>query len=89
MTGIPVIRLYGNISPLDQCEKEIRMSAGYRDYAQATLDILKKYGWKNIVLVYEGNCGQYHGFNMIVPLLLSMFYKQRLFPFDRFEACLL
>ncbi|PFX17107.1 Glutamate receptor ionotropic, kainate 3, partial [Stylophora pistillata] len=53
MTGIPVIRLYGNISPLDQCEKEIRMSAGYRDYAQATLDILKKYGWKNIVLVYE------------------------------------
>ena len=30
------------------------MSAGYKEYAQATLDILNTFGWKNIVLVFDG-----------------------------------
>ena len=54
VTGIPLIRLHGNSGPIDQCEKAIQMSAGYKDYAHATLDILNTFGWKNIVLVYEG-----------------------------------
>ena len=54
VTGIPLIRLHGNSRPFDQCEKAIQMSAGYRDYAHATLDILNKFGWKTIALVFEG-----------------------------------
>lgn len=75
ITGIPLIRLHGNNGPLDQCEKAIQMSAGYKDYAYATLDILKIYEWKNIVLVYEGKFGQFHGFNMVILQLLSVLYK--------------
>ena len=52
--GIPLIRLHGESSPFDQCEEAIQMSAGYRDYAHATLDIINKFGWKNIALVIDG-----------------------------------
>ena len=55
MTGIPLIRLHGNNRPADRCDKAIVMSAGYKDYAHATIDILNTFGWKNIVVVYEGN----------------------------------
>ena len=55
VTGIPLIRLYGNGRPADRCEKAVQMSAGYKDYAHATLDILNKFKWEKIVLVYEGN----------------------------------
>ncbi len=54
VTGVPLIRLLGDSRPFDQCEKAIQMSAGYRDYAHASLDILNKFGWKNIVLVFDG-----------------------------------
>ena len=54
VTGIPLIRLRGDIGPLDQCEKAIQMSAGYRDYAHATLDVLNELGWKNVVLIIDG-----------------------------------
>jgi len=30
------------------------MSAGYKEYAQATLDMLKTFKWKNIALVFDG-----------------------------------
>ncbi|KAL9962102.1 hypothetical protein ACROYT_G031174 [Oculina patagonica] len=53
VTGIPLIRLHGNSRPLDQCEKAIQMSAGYRDYAHATLYILNMFGWKNILLIID------------------------------------
>ena len=54
VTGIPLIRLHGERTTFDQCEKAIQMSAGYKEYAQATLDILNTFGWKNIVLVFDG-----------------------------------
>ncbi|XP_078383344.1 glutamate receptor ionotropic, kainate 2-like [Oculina patagonica] len=52
-TGIPLIRLHGDSGPFDQCVKAIQMSAGYKDYAHATLDILNMFGWKNIVLLVD------------------------------------
>ena len=54
VTGIPLIRLYGNDRPFDQCENVIEMSAGYRDYAHATLDILNTFQWNKIALVFDG-----------------------------------
>ena len=54
VTGIPLIRLHGERRPFDQCEKAIHMSPGYKEYAHATLDILNTFGWKNIVLVFDG-----------------------------------
>ena len=54
VTGIPLIRLHGERRSFDQCEKAIHMSPGYKEYAQATFDILDTFGWKNIVLVFDG-----------------------------------
>ncbi|KAL9962084.1 hypothetical protein ACROYT_G031154 [Oculina patagonica] len=54
VTGIPLIRLHGDRRPFDQCEKVIQMSAGYKDYAHASLDILNKFKWKKIALVIDG-----------------------------------
>ena len=54
VTGIPLIRLHGDSRPSDQCDKAIQMSAGYRDYAHATLAILKTFHWEGIALVFDG-----------------------------------
>lgn len=54
VTGVPLIRLHGDRTPLDQCEKAVQMSAGYRDYAHAVLDILNSFHWEKIALVYDG-----------------------------------
>lgn len=54
VTGIPLIRLNGNNKPYDQHEHAVQMSAGYKYYAHATLDILKTLGLKKIALVFEG-----------------------------------
>ena len=54
ITGIPLIRLHGNNEPFDQCQKAVQMSAGYRDYAHATLDILNTFQWERIALVFDG-----------------------------------
>ncbi|KAJ7337780.1 Glutamate receptor ionotropic, delta-1 [Desmophyllum pertusum] len=54
VTGIPLICLHGDSRPFDlQCENAIQMSAGYRDYAHATLDILNTFGWENVVLIFD------------------------------------
>ena len=54
VTGIPLIHLHGDRTPLDQCEKAVQMSVGYRDYAHASLDILNSFQWKKTALVYDG-----------------------------------
>ena len=54
VTGIPLIRLHGNSRPLDQCEHAVQMSAGYKAYANATLDILNTFQWTKIALVFDG-----------------------------------
>lgn len=54
VTGIPLIRLHGDKRPFDQCQKAVQMSAGYKDYAHASLDIINKYQWKKVALVFDG-----------------------------------
>ena len=54
VTGIPLILLHGDGRSFDQCEKAIQMSAGYKEYAHATLAILNTFGWNKIALVYDG-----------------------------------
>ena len=54
VSGIPLVRLYGNKRPFDQCDKAVQMSAGYRDYAHATLDIVNEFQWKRAVSIYDG-----------------------------------
>ena len=54
VTGIPLVRLDGDSRPNDQCEKAVQMSAGYKDYARASLDVLKTFRWQKIALVFDG-----------------------------------
>ena len=46
--------MHGEKRSLDQCENAIQMSAGYKEYAQATLDMLNTFEWKTIALVFDG-----------------------------------
>lgn len=55
VTGIPLVRLHGDNRQLGQCEKAVDMSAEYRYLAHATLDILNKFKWKKISLIFDGN----------------------------------
>lgn len=55
VTNIPLVRLHDNKGPFEQCEKAIQMSAGYKDYAHATLDLLTAFKWGSVVLVFDGN----------------------------------
>jgi len=57
VTGIPLIRLHGDRTLPDQSEKAVQMSAGYKDYAHASLDLLNSFQWKKIALVFEGKNG--------------------------------
>ena len=43
------------------------MSAGYRDYGHAALDILNTFGWKTISLVFDGRY-------LLLPIQLNIFY---------------
>ncbi|KAJ7337783.1 hypothetical protein OS493_007940 [Desmophyllum pertusum] len=74
VTGIPLIRLHGDSRPFDQCEKAIQMSAGYRDYAHATLDILNTFGWKNIIVVFDESrvheAGHFHAISRSSELIM-------------------
>ncbi|XP_078384274.1 glutamate receptor ionotropic, kainate 3-like isoform X2 [Oculina patagonica] len=53
VTGIPLVRLHGDNRQLGQCEKAVDMSAEYRYLAHATLDILNKFKWKKISLIFD------------------------------------
>ena len=54
LTNIPLIRLNGHSTPFSQCEKLVQMSPGYKDYAHASLAILKTFRWENVALVFDG-----------------------------------
>lgn len=54
LTNIPLIRLNGHSTPFSQCEKLVQMSPGYKDYAHASLAILKTFRWENAALVFDG-----------------------------------
>ena len=68
ITGIPLIRLYGDSRPFEQCEKAVQMSAGYRDFAHASLDIINTFRWKKIALVFDGK-------NVLSFLIISSMYS--------------
>ncbi|XP_015753332.1 PREDICTED: glutamate receptor 2-like isoform X2 [Acropora digitifera] len=51
ITNIPLIHLHGNNLAPDRCAKAIQLSADYKDYAHASLDIINTFHWKNIALV--------------------------------------
>ncbi|KAJ7337784.1 hypothetical protein OS493_007941 [Desmophyllum pertusum] len=76
VTGIPLIRLHGDSRPFDQCENSIQMSAGYRDYAHATLDILNTFGWKNIIVVFDESrvheAGHFHAISRSSELIMHL-----------------
>ena len=54
ITSIPLIHLHGNFLPLDRCAKAIQLSADFKDYAHASLDIINTFQWKNIAKVTDG-----------------------------------
>lgn len=54
VTGIPLIRLHGDNRQSEQCEKAVDMSVEYSYLADATLDILNKFKWKKILLIFDG-----------------------------------
>ncbi|XP_068737746.1 glutamate receptor 4-like isoform X2 [Montipora capricornis] len=53
VTGIPLIRLHGNIQPFEPCEKTLQLSASYKAYAHASLDILNTFHWTKVALVFD------------------------------------
>lgn len=54
ITGIPLIRLHEGNRPFEQCGKAVTMAADYKYYAYASLDILSKFQWQKIALVFDG-----------------------------------
>ena len=54
ITGIPLIRLYEDNRPFEQCGKAVTMATDYKDYAYASFDILSKFQWQKIALVFDG-----------------------------------
>ena len=55
VTGIPLVRLHGNSMPLEHCEKTVDMSAEYTHFAHATYDLVNRFSWKKISLIFDGN----------------------------------
>ena len=55
VTSIPLVRLLGNKQLFGQYEKAVHMSAEYKDYAHASLDIINTFHWKKVALVCDGN----------------------------------
>ncbi|XP_067050317.1 glutamate receptor ionotropic, kainate 3-like [Acropora muricata] len=76
VTGIPLVRLYGNKRPLDQCDKAVQMSVGYRDYAHATLDIVNKFQWQKVASIYDENhvheAGYFHAISRGSKLTVNL-----------------
>ena len=76
VTGIPLLRLHGDSMSMNGCEKAVQMSAGYRDYTHATLDILNTFHWEKIALVFDGklkHVPQFITLNAVIVLLYLFF----------------
>ena len=55
VTGIPLVRLYGNSMVFDQCARTVDISADYRHLAHATYDLVNRFSWKKLSLIFDGN----------------------------------
>ncbi|XP_078384334.1 glutamate receptor 2-like [Oculina patagonica] len=75
VTGIPLIRLHGDARHFE-CEKAIQMSAGYKDYTQASLALLNTFGWTRITLVYDEHrlheAGDFHAISRSSELIVNL-----------------
>ncbi|XP_015751901.1 PREDICTED: glutamate receptor ionotropic, kainate 3-like isoform X2 [Acropora digitifera] len=76
VTGIPLVSLYGSKRPFDQCDKAVHMSAGYRDYAHATLDIVNEFQWQRVASIYDENrvheAGYFHALSRRSKLTVNL-----------------
>ena len=74
--NIPLIHLIGNYPTLNRCAKAIQLSADFKDYAHASLDIINTFQWKNVALVANGKeyWLYYFRIRLFVSLFVSSFY---------------
>ena len=90
ITNIPLIHLHGNYLTLDRCAKAIQLSADFKDYAHASLDIINTFQWKNIALVADGKENRIYYFliRTFVSLFVSLFMSSFASLFVRLSVCL-
>ena len=50
VTGIPLVCLHGD----KKCKKTVQMMVGHKAYARASLDIISRFKWEKVTLVFEG-----------------------------------
>ena len=74
-TNIPLIYLHGNYPTLGRCAKATQLSADFKDYAHASLDIINTFQWKNIAMVADGKEHRLYYFRIgpFVSLFVSSF----------------
>ncbi|CAH3015261.1 unnamed protein product, partial [Porites evermanni] len=51
VTGIPLIYLHGD----KNCKKTVQMLVGHKAYARASLDIISRFNWEKVTLLFEEN----------------------------------
>ena len=97
IANIPLIHLRANYPTLDRCGKAIHLSADFKDYAHASLDIINTFQWKNIAIVADGKEHRLYCFricrfvssNLIVRLFIcsSVRVFVVVFLFGRLVVC--
>ena len=70
ITKIPLIHLHGNNPTLDRCEKAIQLSADFKDYAHASLDIINTFHWKRVAMVADGKEHRLYYFRQYLSVCL-------------------
>ena len=55
VTGIPLVCLHGD----KKCKKTVQMMVGHKAYARASLDIINRFNWEKVTLVFEGTMFKY------------------------------
>ncbi|XP_068737794.1 glutamate receptor 2-like isoform X1 [Montipora capricornis] len=76
VTGIPLIRLHGNSQPFERCEKTLQLSASYKAYAHASLDILSTFHWTKVALVFDESrlheAGYFHAISQSLKFTVQL-----------------
>ena len=87
--NIPLINLHGNYPSLNRCAKAIQLSADFKDYAHASLDIINTFHWKNVALVADGRKHWLYCFRirLFVSLFASSYTWSFVCPFARLFEC--
>ena len=90
ITNIPLVHLHGNHPTLDRCAKAIQLSADFKDYAHASLDIINTFQWKNIAVVADGKQHRLYCFRIcpFVSSFVGSFIRSFVCLFVRLFVCL-